>query len=223
MEFGQFDAGADRFLRQLGPSVGIRICLNIRSSSRAMRLSKHISKQRQSKYAAASAQALFRRDAGLRHADPLGDFGAVELVVFVGRAGSDLSACLADFPSQSRRSSAFTSAPCNARRRRVACPLAQHPEAARHYEAWDPRLLHSQRVRRRQNGCPSARSCAAVPRAHVRIAAGMLDNCICTWPATRSTIDGPLPLCGTCTSLILVIELKSSAARWPTVPLPAVE
>ena len=39
----------------------------------------------------------------------------------------------------------------------------------------------------------------------------------------RSTTAGPVPLYGTCTMLILAIELSNSAARCPTVPRPAVD
>ena len=49
----------------------------------------------------------------------------------------------------------------------------------------------------------------------------MPSNIRSTWPASRSCIAGPAPLYGTWFIFVPVFTLKSSAASWCDVPLPA--
>src|SRR5882672_529002 len=49
---------------------------------------------------------------------------------------------------------------------------------------------------------------------------GTLSNIIWMLPETRSLIACGLPLYGTCRMSVPVMDLNSSAPRWPVVPLP---
>src|SRR5258705_11903207 len=77
------------------------------------------------------------------------------------------------------------------------------------------------------SGRPDARFALVTPSARSRrvctcgMAEGPVGNESDTWPAMRSVIACALPLYGTCTILMPAIDLKSSAARWGGVPLPA--
>ena len=65
---------------------------------------------------------------------------------------------------------------------------------------------------------PSARN---LPLCTCGTAACATTNIICTCPASTSVTAGATPLYGTCTMLIPADSLKSSAASWVVVPVPA--
>src|SRR5262245_2627789 len=54
-----------------------------------------------------------------------------------------------------------------------------------------------------------------------RVAAGMVSNATWWRPASRSGMDWPVPLYGTCRMFVLVMVLNSSPARCGVLPLPA--
>ena len=49
---------------------------------------------------------------------------------------------------------------------------------------------------------------------------GIVSKFIETWPASRSTTAGPLPLYGTCTIFVPVSSVNSSPARCCVLPTP---
>src|SRR5215472_16257588 len=64
---------------------------------------------------------------------------------------------------------------------------------------------------------PSARTCPALTFGAMVV---MASNAICTWPPITLLRISPDALCGTCTRLVPLIALNSSAAMWYGVPAP---